>query len=176
METLKSFLLKYAELKTMEDEVLKVCYSGDEEFFEFLDQICDVHKFEEGHSHEGLDLALLVGPKSEDACAWENVDVAPTVVLVNCSVNQDNFAQRKKKIYQGALTGEDCVIYTMCEKAMFCFQEANGVQVGTTIPPEPTVIEEEIDIVLDEGEFETDGEFNSSTTLPPQDWPEGTWN
>lgn len=135
MEKLKEFLIKYAEMKTMDDKVLKVCYSGDEEGFEFVQQICDVEKFEEGHTFYAADLALLVGPEASTECAWQALGGDQSIIVTaNFSVAgdlQNNFS------YVARIEDEDMTIYSNCQEAELCFKQSDDLIV-TTIPPAPT--------------------------------------
>ena len=135
MEKLKDFLIRYAEMKTMDDTVLNVCYLGDEAGFEFVQQICDVERFEEGQTCEAADLALLVGPKASAECAWQALGWNQSIIVTaNCSVTgslQSNFS------YVARIEDENMTIYSNCKEAEICFKRSDDLVV-TTIPPSPT--------------------------------------
>ena len=155
MDKLKDFLIRYAEVETMNDKVLKVCYSGDGSGFEFVRQICDVEKFE-GEPCETADLMLLVGPDASPECAWQAIGNKSVVVTARFSMAgslQDNFS------YVARIEDEDMNIYSNCKEAEICFKKADDLVV-TTIPPEPQVIEH---TPLNQW-----GVGVSETTLPPQ--------
>ena len=152
MQKLKDFLIRCAEMETMNDKVLKVCYSGDESGLEFVRQICDVEKFE-GEPCETADLMLLVGPDASPECAWQAIDNKSVIVTARFSVSgslQSNFS------YVARIEDEDMTIYSNCQEAELCFKKADELVV-TTIPPEPEVMW-----------FD---DIPSSTTLPPQAEP-----
>ena len=135
MEKLKDFLIRYAEMASMNDAVLKVCYSGEESGFEFVQQICDVERFEEGGTCDTADLMLLVGPEASSECVWQAMGFnQPIVVTARCTVAGD---LQSHFSYVSRIEDEYMTIYSNCKEAETCFNQADDLIV-TTFPPSPT--------------------------------------